>query len=196
MQRLFAYFSYLEPSLIDCELLIKLFPNDDDELQVSLNHLERRGLIKLERNDGKNGYAITHRCLQKEMRHFYHGQGRESSEQILKRIAECLAKRVEIPCDRHVRKNRRIDLDFEQVKCVVTQLETNTELRDLLTELNEKLGYFYLFYEINYRKALDCFEKVSTVVQGKYFSQSQAIQCFVYSISCDLFSNPVLVPIP
>ena len=168
VQRLFAYFSYLEPNFIDCELLKKLFPNNDDELQVSLNHLERRGLIKLEKYSGV-GYAITHRCLQKEMRHFYHGQGRESSEQILKRIAECLAKRVEIPCDRHVRKNRRIDLDFEQVKCVVTQLETNTKLRDLLTELNEKLGYFYLFYEINYRKALDCFEQVSAVMQEKRY---------------------------
>ena len=176
VQRLFAYFSYFEPNFIDCELLNELFPHDDDDLQKSLDYLERRGLIELEERDESVGYAITHRCLQKEMGHFYHGQGRESSEQILKRIAGCLAKRVEIPCNRHVRKNRRIDLDFKQVKYVVTQLETNKKLRDLLTELNEKLGYFYLFYEINYRKALDCFEQVSEVMQeqryGKCFSKN------------------------
>ena len=175
VQRLFAYFSYLEPNFIDCELLNELFPDDDDDLQKSLDYLERRGLIELEERDENSGYAITHRCLQKEMQHFY--QGRESSEQILKRIAECLAKRVEIPCNRHVRKNRRIDLDFKQVKYVVTQLETNKKLRDLLTELNEKLGYFYLFYEINYRKALDCFEQVSAVMQEQRYKFSLG-KCF------------------
>jgi hypothetical protein len=176
VQRLFAYFSYLEPNFIDCELLKKLFPNDDDELQVSLNHLERRELIKLEKYSGV-GYSITHRCLQKEMRHFYHGQDRESNEQILKRIAECLAKRVEKPCDRHVRKEERVDFEFKQVKYIVAQLEENKILRDLLTELNEKLGYFYFFYEINYNKALDCFEKVSAVMQEKRYKFSLG-KCF------------------
>ena len=161
MQRLFACCCFLEPNFIDGELLNELFPDmmNDDELQESLDFLESRGLIERDKSGESVGYAITHRCLQKEMRKFYG----ERCEEILNIIGECLAMRVKEPCNRDVQKKESIDLDFKQVKYLIIQLETNTNLRDLFTNLNDRLGYFYLYYEINYKKALDCFEQVSSV---------------------------------
>ena len=172
-QRVFAYCSYLEHKFIDFDLLNKLFPNDEDQLQDSVKILQQRGLIEEEAIGEREGCRVTHVCLQTEMKHFYHlGRDRENDDAILTRI--CLALRGVIACDRHVRREERIDLEFKQVKHVVAQLEmkktTNlsNELHDLYTELNEKLGYFYLFYEINYEKALACFEQVNEVMTKRH----------------------------
>ena len=169
----FEYCSFLEPTFIPFKLLYKLLTRK--ELQSAVNFLERRGLLTYK--EYEDGCSITHRHLQKEMRQRL---SRQRNDEVLSEIGNCLAKSV-IACDRNVTRKRdekRIDVDFRQVKHVVPQLEARTvslphselhvQLRDSLTELNEKLGYFYFFYDVNYEKALVCFEKVKVAMDERH----------------------------
>ena len=46
-------------------------------------------------------------------------------------------------------------------------IDTNETLLNLFTTLNEKLGYYYMFYEVDYAKALECFQQVSNVMNER-----------------------------
>ncbi len=174
-KRVFEYCSFLEPTFIPFKLLNKLLPRK--ELQSAVNFLERRGLlIKTDYKKHEEGCSITHMHLQKEMRQ---RMSRQRNGELLAKIGKCLAESV-LACDRNVTRKRdekRVDVDFKQVKHVVTQLEDRTvsplpqselhvQMRDSLTELNEKLGYYYFFYDVSYEKALACFEKVNVAIKS------------------------------
>ena len=167
----FLYCCFMESKFISYELLGELF---EDELELSLDCLKRRGLLvkttdKSIGRDGKEtGYAVTHRCLREEMRQTE--RGKKDLHRILARIGECLlAKNILITCDRTVtrlRDGKRIDANFRQAKYLMAQLlefelDKNEDLLKLFTEINEKLGNYYIFYETDYAKALDCFQQVN-----------------------------------
>ena len=67
------------------------------------------------------------------------------------------------------RDGRRIDANFRQANHLIAQLselklDKNETLLNLFTTLNEKLGYFFMFYEVGYAKALECFQQVNKVM--------------------------------
>jgi len=174
-KRVFEYCSFLEPTFIPFKLLDRLLTkgmkDERKELQSAVNFLERRGLlIKTDYKNYEEGCSITHMHLQKEMRQ---RMSRQRNGELLAKIGKCLAESV-LACDRNVTRKRdekRVDVDFKQVKHVVAQLEDRTvsplsqsEFRDSLIELNEKLGYYYFFYDVSYEKALACFEKVNVAI--------------------------------
>jgi hypothetical protein len=176
----FLYCCFMDPQFISYELLGELFQQkEEDDLQTSIQYLIRRGLL-VETTDkcirglelgGEDGCFVTHRCLQEEMRQRLKSE--IDRHEILTRIGECLLsnKRL-ITCDRNVtrkRDGRRIDVNFRQVKHLIAQLselklDKNETLLNLFTTLNEKLGYFFLFYEVGYAKALECFQQVNEVM--------------------------------
>ena len=95
---------------------------------------------------------------------------------ILARIGDCLlAENRLITCDRTVTRKRdgmRIDANFRQAKHLIGQLselelDKNETLLNLFTTLNEKLGHFFMFYEVNYAKALECFQQVNKVMNER-----------------------------
>ena len=170
----FLYCCFMDPQFIGYELLGDLFQQEvDDDLQ----YLKRRGLLVdttdkcirgLELGGEEDGCFVTHRCLQEEMRQRLKSE--IDRHEILTRIGECLLSNNRlITCDRNVTRKRDgkiIDANFRQAKHLIVQLselkldKKNKKLLSLFTELNEKLGYFYMFYEVNYTEALKCFEQV------------------------------------
>jgi hypothetical protein len=170
----FLYCCFMESKFISYELLNELFQRDEDELDASLDFLMRRGLLveTTDKSIGKegeeDGCMVTHRCLQEEMRQTERAE--IDRHKILARIGECLlAENRLITCDRTVTRKRdgmSIDANFRQAKHLLAELskvelDKNSKLLKLFTEINEKLGYFYMFYEVNYAKALDCFKQVN-----------------------------------
>jgi hypothetical protein len=170
----------MEPQFISYKLLGDLFQRKNGEPDVSIQYLMHRGLLvettdKFIRGGGvdykeDDGCCVTHRCLQEEMKQTI--SGTDERQEILTRIGECLlSKNRLITCDRNVTRKRdgcRIDANFRQAKHLLAQLselklDTNETLLNLFTTLNEKLGYYYMFYEVDYAKALECFQQVNNV---------------------------------
>ena len=173
----FLYCCFMDPQFIGYELLGELFQQEvDDDLQF----LKRRGLLVettdkcirgLELGGEEDGCFVTHRCLQEEMRQRLKRE--IDRHEILTRIGECLLSNNRlITCDRNVtrkRDGRRIDANFRQAKHLIAQLselelDKNETILNLFTTLNEKLGHFFMFYEVNYAKALECFQQVNKVM--------------------------------
>ena len=182
----------MESKFISYELLGELFQRDDDELDLSLDCLKRRGLLvkttdKSIGRDGKeHGYVVTHQCLREEMRQTE--RGKKDGHKILARIGECLmAKNRLITCDRSVtrlRDGKRIDANFRQAKYLMAQLselelDKNEDFLMLFTEINEKLGNFYMFYEVDYTKALDCFQQVNVVMTERNILENNLGKTFL-----------------
>ena len=122
----------------------------------------------------EDGCFVTHRCLQEEMRQRLKSE--IDRHEILTRIGECLLSNNRlITCDRNVtrkRDGRRVDANFRQAKHLIAQLselelDTNETLLNLFTTLNEKLGYFYMFYDVDYARALTCFQQVNEVMKER-----------------------------
>ena len=148
---------------------------------MAIQCLKRRGLL-VETTDKsirgleageEDGCCVTHRCLQEEMKQTISGNERQ---EILTRIGECLLSNNRlITCDRNVTRKRdgkRIDANFRQAKHLIAQLselklDTNETLLNLFTTLNEKLGYFYMFYAVDYARALICFKQVNEVMKER-----------------------------
>jgi hypothetical protein len=173
----FLYCCFMDPQFIGYEFLGDLFQQEvDDDLQF----LKRRGLLVettdkcirgLELGGEEDGCFVTHRCLQEEMRQRLKSE--IDRHEILTRIGECLLSNNRlITCDRNVtrkRDGRRVDANFRQAKHLIAQLselelDKNESLLNLFTALNEKLGGFFMFYEVSYAKALECFQQVNKVM--------------------------------
>jgi hypothetical protein len=193
----FLYCCFMESTFISYELLGELFQREEDELSASLASLRRRGLLveTTDKSIGKEGeeegLMVTHRCLQEEMR--LTERAEIDRHKILARIGECLlAKNRLITCDRTVTRKRdgqRVDANFRQAKHLLAelskvQLDKNERLFELFTEINEKLGYFYMFYEVNYAKALDCFKQVNKFMTKRNKKEGNKLgKTFFYNVN-------------
>ena len=177
----FLYCCFMEPQFISYKLLGDLFQRKNGETVLAIECLKRRGLL-VEKTDKsirglevgeEDGCCVTHRCLQEEMKQTKSDKERQ---EILTRIGECMVSNNRlITCDRNVTRKRdgkRIDANFRQAKHLIVQLselklDTNETLLNLFTTLNEKLGYFYMFYDVDYARALTCFQQVNEVMKER-----------------------------
>ena len=159
IKNIFATCSFMDPSSIHFDILLGLYPDDTDNLFNSLECLSDRGFIDIDYTN--ETISVTHRKMQEKMQEII---PQDERNEILKKLGGYFEEKLVEKCERNVKQSEKCDAYYKQVKCVAAYLaDQSQEFGCLLAKLNEKLGYYYFYYEVNYSKALECFEQVDEI---------------------------------
>jgi hypothetical protein len=158
IQDIFATCSFMDPSSINLDILDELY--DNENLYTQLEFLSDRGYIDIDYTN--DTISVTHRKLQEKMKKI---MSQEARNRILNKLCGYFEDKVVEKFERNVKQSEKCDAFYKQIKTVATYLANQSaEFGSFLAKLNEKLGYYYLYYEVNLIGALKCFKQVNEIM--------------------------------
>jgi len=182
-KRVLAYLSIFDPELIDLRYVGEL----DENVEESMLYLLASGLVEL---NLENGFVRLHRLVRFEMDNFRENNKNEfdAEKEMINKILDVLIS-VAIDIDRNVISSKNnsesytIEKHYIQIKSFCSrEIDDMKDCdRKKLAKLRNKLGLFYLFYEINYERANVCLEQEANILCELYENDDEdKARCFLF----------------